>query len=121
MSRTDTPRKASSKRSVDDDGGMSWDEVRSMSDDEVRARALDDPDNPPTPRERLARMRRVSAAKFIRQKLAMSQDQFSIAYGIPLDTLKAWERHQAEPGPVELAYLRAIERAPEATRVPVPA
>ena len=68
--------------------------------------------------ERLARMRRVSPAKFIRQKLAMSQEAFAVAYAIPLDTLRAWERHEAEPGPVELAYLRAIERAPDATRIP---
>ena len=89
-----------------------------MTNDEIVAAALDDPDNPPTPPERLARMRRVSPAKFIRQKLGMSQDAFSAAYGIPLDTLQAWERHAVEPGPVELAYLRAIARAPEATRAP---
>lgn len=89
-----------------------------MTDDEVIAAALDDPDNPPTPPERLARLRHISPVKFIRQKLAMSQERFSSNYGIPLDTLKAWERRETEPGPVELAYLRAIERAPEATRVP---
>jgi putative transcriptional regulator len=89
-----------------------------MTEDEVAMAALDDADCPPTPPERLARIRRVSPAKFIRQKLAMSQAGFAAAYGIPLGTLKAWERHEAEPGPVELAYLRAIERAPEATKVP---
>ena len=92
-----------------------------MTDDEITAAALDDPDNQPTPPDRLAGMRRVSPAKFIRQKLAMSQEAFAAAYAIPLDTLKAWERNDAEPGHVELAYLRAIERAPEATRVPEPA
>ena len=92
-----------------------------MTDEEVIAAALDDPDNPPTSPERLARMRRISPAKFIRQKLAMSQEGFAAAYAIPLDTLKAWERHEAEPSPVELAYLRAIERVPDATKVPEPA
>ena len=123
MSRTDTSRRASDKKrsgAVDDDGGMDWDAVRAMTDEEVRARALTDPDNPPTPPERLARMQRVSPAKFIRQKLALSREAFAAAYGIPLETLDAWEHHAAEPGPVELAYLRAIERAPEATRVPEP-
>ena len=98
-----------------------WQRLDAMTDAEIHARALDDPDNPPTPPERLARMRRVSPAKFIRQKLAMTQQAFAAAYAIPLDTLKAWERHEAEPNPVELAYLRAIERAPDATRVPEPA
>ncbi len=89
-----------------------------MTDDEIETAALDDPDNPPTRPDRLARTRRVAPAKFIRQRLAMGQAEFSAAYGIPLETLKAWERHEAEPGPVELAYLRAIEREPKATRAP---
>lgn len=75
-----------------------------------------DSENPPVSRERLARMRRVAPAKFVRQKLAMTQEVFAAAYGIPLDVLRAWERHEAEPSPVELAYLRAIEQAPDAVR-----
>lgn len=124
MSKTATSRKSADKGGksgpppTDDDGGMDWDEVRAMSGEEVRARALTDPDNPPTSKERLARMRRISPAKFIRQKLGMSQEDFAAAYGIPLGTLQAWERHDAEPSPVEMAYLRAIERAPLATRLP---
>ncbi len=125
MSTTDTSPKVPDnecrgRADVDDDGGMNWDEVRAMTDEEVRARALSDPDNPPTPPDRLVKMRRISPARFIRQKLGMSEEAFAAAYGIPLDTLKAWERHEAEPGRVELAYLRAIERSPEATRVPEP-
>lgn len=91
-----------------------------MTEEEILAAAIDDPDNPPISTERLAAMRRVSPARFIRQQLAMSQTEFSAAYGIPIETLRAWERHQAEPNPVELAYLRAIQRSPEATKVPVP-
>lgn len=89
-----------------------------MTEEEVLAAANDDPDNPPIPPERLAALRRVSPAKLIRQKLGLSRDAFSEAYGIPLDILRAWESHRAEPSTVELAYLRAIERAPEATRAP---
>ncbi len=98
-----------------------WERLDSMTDADIHARASTDPDNPPTPPEKLARMRRISPAKFIRQKLAMTQEAFAAAYGIPLDVLKAWERHDTEPGLVEISYLRAIERAPQATRVPEPA
>ena len=121
MSKTDTTSEGKRSSSARDRHGMTpedWERLRNMTDEEVHTRALADPDCPPTSPERLARMRRVSPAKFIRQKLAMSQEAFAAAYGIPLDTLDAWERHAAEPGPVELAYLHAIERAPDATRVP---
>ena len=81
-----------------------------MSDD-------DDVAMPPIPPERLARMKRVSLAKFIRHELAMSREQFAEAYGIPLDSLRAWERHEAEPTPAETAYLKLIQRAPELARM----
>ena len=77
-------------------------------------------DMPPVPAERLARMKRVALAKFIRHHLAMGQDEFALAYGIPPDTLRAWERHEAEPTPAEIAYLRLIEREPQRARL-VPA
>ena len=61
-------------------------------------------------------MQRVALAKFVRQKLGMTQEAFAAAYDIPLDVLRAWERHETEPSAVELAYLRAIEQAPDAVR-----
>ena len=106
-----------------DEFGMTpedWAALDKMTDDEITAAALADPDAQPTSPERLARMRRVAPAKFIRQKLGMSQERFAAAYAIPLDLLASWERHACDPSPVELAYLRAIERAPDATRVPEP-
>ncbi len=122
MSKTATTGKATKSGPLPPgDDGMDWDAVRAMTDEDIDAGALSDPDNPPIPPERLARMRRVSPAKFIRQRLAMSQETFAATYGIPLDTLAAWERHEAEPSPAELSYLRAIERSPEATRAPEPA
>lgn len=63
--------------------------------------------------EKLAKMRHISPARFIRQRLGVPLDAFADAYDIPADTLRAWERHLAEPTPVELAYLRAIQRFPE--------
>ena len=56
-------------------------------------------------------------AKQIRQKLRLGQESFAAAYGIPLDTLRAWERHELEPSPTEIAYLHLIEREPELARL----
>lgn len=93
-----------------------WDP--SMTDEEIEIAALSDPDCLPTPPEQLAKMRRIAPARFIRQQLGMSIETFAIDFDIPLDTLRAWELHHAEPTPVELAYLRAIQRAPDAVRKP---
>ncbi len=87
-----------------------------MTEEEKHEAALADPDNPPMTPGQLARMRRISLAKFTRQKLGMSQDTFSDTYAIPLDTLRAWERHQAEPTPAETSFLKAIAAAPDVVR-----
>ncbi len=87
-----------------------------MTDAERHEAALSDPDNPPLTADQLARMRRVSRAKFVRQKLGMSRATFAATYDIPEPILASWERHEVEPSVAEMAYLRAIERAPEATK-----
>jgi|SRR5688572_17843108 putative transcriptional regulator len=52
--------------------------------------------------------------KAMRQKLGMTQEVFSIRYGIPLASVRDWEqRRNAPTGPVR-AYLKVIEREPEA-------
>ena len=79
-----------------------------------------DPDGPPLTDADRDGMRRVAMVKDLRWKLALTQEAFSAAYGIPLATLRAWERRQAEPSAAEMAYLRAIERNPEVNKL-VPA
>ena len=89
-----------------------WARQDAMTDEEITAAAMQDPDNPPLTPEQLAQMRPPSLAKRVRHKLHLGRESFAAAYGIPLDTLIAWERHQTEPTRVELAYLRLIEREP---------
>jgi putative transcriptional regulator len=106
----------------DDNGPIpDGDWIPPMTDAEITEAALSDPDCPPTPPARLERMRRISPARFIRQKLGLTPEGFANAYDIPIDTLQAWERHETEPTPVELAYLRAIVRAPQVVRTPAAA
>ena len=94
-----------------------WKRLDAKTDDEINAAALADPDAQPIPPERLARMRAPSLAKVVRHSVHLSQENFAAAYGIPLETLKSWERHDAEPTPAEMAYLRLIEREPERARL----
>lgn len=65
----------------------------------------------------LAGMRRVAPVKDLRWKLSMSQEEFASAYGIPLKTLRAWERREVEPSPAERAYIKLIARDPERARL----
>jgi putative transcriptional regulator len=92
-----------------------------MTDEEIIAAALTDPDNPPLTDEELARFRPPSLAFKVRRNLHMSRGTFARTYGIPLETLTAWERFKAEPTEVELAYLRLIEREPEMAKMRVAA
>jgi putative transcriptional regulator len=90
-----------------------WRRLNAKTDAEITADALSDPDAQPISPERWATARRPALVKRIRHKLGMSREIFAATYGVPLDTLVAWERHTAEPTPTELAYLRLIEREPE--------
>jgi putative transcriptional regulator len=96
-----------------------WRRLDALTDEEIIAAALADPDNPPLSDKELAEFRRPALAFNVRRKLHMSRETFAAAYGIPLETLVAWERHRAEPTEVELAYLRLIEREPEMARASV--
>ncbi len=96
-----------------------WRRLDALTDEEITAAALADPDNPPLSDEQLAQFRRPALSMNVRLKLRMGRETFAAAYGIPLETLRAWERHQVEPTDVELAYLRLIEREPEIARAPV--
>jgi putative transcriptional regulator len=97
-----------------------WARLDAMTDEEIHAAALSDPDAQPIPPERLAKAFR-SFAKVVRHGLRLSREDFAATYGIPLDTLIAWERGHAEPTPSETAYLTLIAREPEIARIPVPA
>jgi putative transcriptional regulator len=86
-----------------------------MTEAEIYEAALSDPDAQPSTPEQLARPpRRIPRAKFIRRRLGLSQEQFAERYNIPLATLQDWEEHRAMPDSAMLAYLKVIERLPDA-------
>jgi putative transcriptional regulator len=54
--------------------------------------------------------------KEIRRGLRMSQGSFSVAYRIPLATLRNWEQGRRQPDAPAAAYLLAIKRRPKEVR-----
>jgi len=93
-----------------------WARLRAKTEDEIMVAALSDPDAQPLSGKQLARMKRISRAKFIRERLAMSQGEFASTFRIPLGTLRDWEQHRREPDRAARAYLEVIAREPEAVR-----
>jgi putative transcriptional regulator len=91
-----------------------WKRLREMTEAEVHAAALADPDAQPLTEADLARMKRVPRAKTLRRALGLTQEEFATRYQIPLGTLRDWEQGRAEPDQPARAYLKAIAGDPEA-------
>lgn len=52
----------------------------------------------------------------LRQRLGMSQSEFSRQFHIHLDTLKGWEQRRRSPDRTALTLLRLIEKMPNQVR-----
>jgi len=116
MSKTDTTRVTVKAGEAPPRGKTDWARLDAMSDEEVTAAALSDPDAQPLTPEQLARMRRVSRVKVLRERLGMTQEAFAQAFQLPVTTLRDWEQHRSEPDAPARALLLAIERDPEAMK-----
>lgn len=97
-------------------GASDWQRLAAMSDNEALVGAEGDLDAPPLGPAELARMRRVSPVKHLRQSLGLSQSEFSLNYRLPPELVDAWENHRTPLDPVARALLLAIERDPETLR-----
>ncbi len=91
-----------------------WTHLREMTEEEIEAGALSDPDNLPLTDEELKTFRRVPNPKEIRKKLHMTQEQFAMQFHVPLGTLRDWEQGTKQPDTAARSYLRVIEKAPQA-------
>ena len=116
MSKTGTTRVTVKPGEQPPRGETDWKRVRAMTDEEVMAAALSDPDAQPLDPETLAKMRRVSPVKVLRQRLGMTQAEFAEAFRLPISTLRDWEQHRSVPDAPARALLRAIDRDPETMR-----
>jgi putative transcriptional regulator len=87
--------------------------MRPMTDEEVLAAAMADPDARPMTEEELARAPRVPRVKTIRRALGLTQEDFAARYQIPLGTLRDWEQGRTEPDQPARAYLKVIAADPD--------
>jgi putative transcriptional regulator len=116
MSQTGTTRVTLKLGEAPPSGKTDWARLDVMTDEEVVAAALSDPDAQPLSPEALAKMRRVSRVKVLRQRLGMTQAEFAEAFHLPITTLRDWEQRRSTPDAPARALLLAIERDPEVMR-----
>ncbi len=90
--------------------------MRPMSEAEVLAAALADPDAQPRSPAQLARMKHTPRAKLVRRALGLTQEEFADRFRIPIGTLRDWEQGASEPDQAARAYLTVIARNPEAVK-----
>jgi putative transcriptional regulator len=93
-----------------------WARLRAMTDEEVTAAAMADPDARPMTPEQLRTARRVPRTKTLRRALALTQEEFAARYHIPLGTLRDWEQGRCEPDQPARAYLTVIAHDPEGVK-----
>jgi putative transcriptional regulator len=98
------------------EGQTDWVRVQAMSEEDVRAAALSDPDAPPLTPDQLANMRRVSRIKLLRRRLGMTQTEFARAFRLSVATVRDWEQRRSVPDEPARALLLAIDRDPDTMR-----
>ncbi|MGC2333148.1 MAG: helix-turn-helix domain-containing protein, partial [Candidatus Acidiferrales bacterium] len=94
-------------------GKHDWRRFDALTDAEVHAAAIKDPEAQPLTDEALARMKRVPRARTLRRALGLTQEEFAGRYHIPVGTLRDWEQGRSEPDQPARAYLTAIAHDPE--------
>jgi len=97
-------------------GKHDWSRFDGLTDEEVHAAALADPDAQPLTEERLARMKQVPRARTLRRALGITQEEFAARYHIPIGTLRDWEQGRAEPDQPARTYLNVIANDPDGVR-----
>lgn len=85
-----------------------------LSDDEVESLAKEDPDNLPLGAQELSRMAAARTVRRVREAAGLSQAKFAERYRINPARLRDWEQGRSAPDSAALAYLRVIEREPDA-------
>lgn len=91
-----------------------WERVDVMTEQEVEANALSDPDHLPLTPTQLASLQRVPNLREIRDHLHMTQEQFSREFDLPIGTVRDWEQGLKKPDSAARTLLRVIAHNPDA-------
>ena len=87
-----------------------------MTDAEIDAASLSDPDNPPLTEDERARMAAARRVQAVRRRTGLSQARFAVEYHINVGRLRDLERGRTRPDSALLAYLTVIEHEPDVVK-----
>lgn len=93
-----------------------WELFDSLSDEEVLAGAMSDPDAQPTSSADLQTFQWVISVKELRTQLAMTQEQFAGTFNLSLATVRDWEQARTQPDQAARTLLRVIAYNPDLVR-----
>ncbi len=82
----------------------------SFTDADIERMIDEDPDLAP----RTETLQPLLEAREIRRKLGLTQQKFAKKIGVPVATVRQWERDEAPVDPLLQALLRILDRIPEA-------
>ncbi len=91
-----------------------WHRADAMSEADIHAAAVSDPDAQPLTPDAAGRMKLTPRTKIIRRALGLSQEEFASRFQISLGTLRDWEQGRKDPDAAARAYLVVIGRNPTA-------
>jgi len=87
-----------------------------MTEEEIHAAAMSDPDARPMTKEERRNARRVPRVKTLRRALHLTQEEFASRFRIPLEIVRDWEQRRSEPDRIAETYLWVIANDPEAVQ-----
>jgi len=87
-----------------------------MTEAEMHAAALADPDNPPLTEAELQRLERVPNLKAVREKLGLTQKEFAVTFQLSLSAVRDWEQGRFVPDQAARTLLKVIAHNPEAVK-----
>ena len=109
-SGTITTRKIDISKEPDFD----WTRFDAMTDEDVLAAALADPDAQPLTEEQLRNARRGPNPRIVRARLGLTQEEFAQRFHLPLGTIRDWEQGKHAPDSAARVLLRLIDHDPAA-------
>lgn len=93
-----------------------WTEADKLTEAEIHAAALSDPDAQPWTPEQLARAKRRVDVRLIREKFDLTQEEFARRFGLKIEMVRSWEDKSLTPDAAAVTLLRVIWAEPEAVR-----
>ena len=87
-----------------------------MTEADITAAALSDPDNPPLTDDELSRLAAARRLRAVRRHTGLSQARFAAEFRISVGRLRDLEQGRTTADSALLAYLTVIEREPEAVK-----